>query len=325
MLEKNISVVIPAYNAADFIEEALDGIFKQTLLPNEVVIIDDGSIDKTCQIIQDWVSKSNPTYSVIVRSQVNSGISATRNLGIKIASGIWIAFLDADDIWEPMHLELLYAALELLPSAIASYGGGRLLEDGITQEGMYDDFWDNPSKKYGKKIDGSSFCSIDSEIFPRLIKGNFIKPSSLMVSSAAIQKSGSFREDLGTAEDREFLIRLILMGSFVYVPEAITKYRWHNDNASQVRNAKRNAENGLLAIQMVGVNKSLALTSTQMAACTDAITASAKDYLYICCQRGWQDYMGGIAFICQHLGWMRVLSCISLKQVVRSFWKSPIS
>lgn len=321
MLEKNISIVIPAYNAEHFIIEALDGIFNQTLPPKELVIIDDGSTDKTCQIIRDWILENNPTYSVIVRTQINSGISATRNLGIKLASGRWIAFLDADDIWEPRHLELLFSALELVPTAIASYGGGRLVENGVTQEGMYDDFWDNPSKNYGKKIDDSYFCLINSEIFPRLIKGNFIKPSSLMVSSSAIQKSGLFREDLGTAEDREFLIRLILIGDFVYVPEAITKYRWHADNASQVHNAKRNAENGLLAIQLVEVNKSLALTSVQMAACRDAITASAKNYLYICCQRGWHDYMNGVTFILRHFGWRRVLSSVSSKQIVHSFLK----
>ena len=55
MLEKNISIVIPAYNAEHFIIEALDGIFNQTLLPKELVIIDDGSTDKTCQIIRDWI------------------------------------------------------------------------------------------------------------------------------------------------------------------------------------------------------------------------------------------------------------------------------
>lgn len=299
----------------------MDGIFNQTLLPKELVTIDDGSTDRTCQIIRDWILENNPTYSVIVHTQVNSGISATRNLGIKLASGRWIAFLDADDIWEPRHLELLFSALELVPTAIASYGGGRLVENGVTQEGMYDDFWDNPSKNYGKKIDDSYFCLINSEIFPRLIKGNFIKPSSLMVSSSAIQKSGLFREDLGTAEDREFLIRLVLIGDFVYVPEAITKYRWHADNASQVHNAKRNAENGLLAIQLVELNKSLALTSVQMAACRDAITASAKNYLYICCQRGWHDYMNGVTFILRHFGWRRVLSSVSSKQIVHSILK----
>jgi len=143
----DVSVVIPAYNAENFIVDALESIAKQTVLPKEVIVINDGSRNHTRKVIQDWISQSKMTFSVYLHSQENRGISAARNMGMKKSSGMWIAFLDADDIWENNHLEVLTDATRVLPSAIAAYGGGRLMANGEIQQRLYDDFWDNPSKK----------------------------------------------------------------------------------------------------------------------------------------------------------------------------------
>ena len=103
--ESNISVIVPAYNAERYLGQALTSIQNQTLLPMEVIVVDDGSTDATAQIAE--------THSIQPRTirQSNSGAAAARNLGVQEAQAEWIAFLDADDLWEPGKLESQQNAL----------------------------------------------------------------------------------------------------------------------------------------------------------------------------------------------------------------------
>jgi len=96
----NISVVIPPYNAENFLKRNLDSISTQTLKPFEIIIVDDGSTDQTAEIAKSY--KENKVHFI---HQKNSGASAARNTGIRAANGEWIAFLDADDEWQGHHLE----------------------------------------------------------------------------------------------------------------------------------------------------------------------------------------------------------------------------
>ena len=98
----SVSVVIPAYNAAEHISRALDSVLAQTLLPDEIIVVDDGSADDTQQVVQKYLDR------VIYIYQSNSGVSAARNTGIEAARSEWIAFLDSDDEWysEKLHLQI---------------------------------------------------------------------------------------------------------------------------------------------------------------------------------------------------------------------------
>ena len=93
----NISVIIPTYNTADFIEEAINSVWEQTLQPLEVIVVDDGSTDNTCDIL-----KRNKNIEVYYQN--NLGPASARNYGIQKSNGHFIAFLDADDLWKPDHL-----------------------------------------------------------------------------------------------------------------------------------------------------------------------------------------------------------------------------
>ncbi|MHC5183928.1 MAG: glycosyltransferase family 2 protein [Planctomycetota bacterium] len=90
-----VSVVIPAYNAEACIERAVDSVLAQSLPVHEIIVVDDGSSDKTCQVVEQFGDK------VVLILQANAGVSVARNTGIKVAKGNWIAFLDADDEWLP--------------------------------------------------------------------------------------------------------------------------------------------------------------------------------------------------------------------------------
>ena len=104
----DISVIIPTYNRAANIKTAIDSVLKQTCLPHELIVVDDGSRDHTAEIVKSINSTILKYYY-----QKNSGGAAARNTGMKHAKGKWIAFLDSDDTWKP---EKLYRQVELISS-----------------------------------------------------------------------------------------------------------------------------------------------------------------------------------------------------------------
>lgn len=318
MLSSSISVVIPAYNAESFIEDALDSINSQTLLPSEVIIVNDGSVDNTTELIERWIAHHSPIYPINLHSQKNRGISGARNEGIKIAKSHWIALLDADDIFEPNHLEELSNVVSKFPKVVAAYGAGRVFSNNFIHDLRYDDFWDNPSQSFGIKIDDTELLRINNSIFPRLIKGNFIKPSSLIFLRNLALDIGLFNERLIAAEDREFLVRLIRKGDFIYTPVAITRYRWHENNATQTKNSKRNSENGLMALKVVRENKDLNLGPDEIESCNDVIRTAVHEYLYIASQAGVFEYLKSIKFINVNFKSINSLPGLNVKDFIRS-------
>ncbi|MDZ4150125.1 glycosyltransferase family 2 protein, partial [Methylicorpusculum sp.] len=106
-----ISAVIPAYNSALFIQDAISSIKKQSRTVDEIIVIDDGSMDNTEEIISN-LNDPNIRYF----KQLNQGPSAARNFGIQKAKGDWIAFLDADDQWTPDKIDLQLKTLDRSPS-----------------------------------------------------------------------------------------------------------------------------------------------------------------------------------------------------------------
>lgn len=110
-----VSVVIPAFNAARYLSAAIGSVFAQTIPVAEIVVVDDGSQDATAS-----VASSFPGVRVV--AQRHRGIAATRNRGIEAASGDWIAFLDADDLWFPDKLERQVALANTSPSTTLVFG-----------------------------------------------------------------------------------------------------------------------------------------------------------------------------------------------------------
>lgn len=99
-----ISVIIPMYNSSTTILRTLNSIKNQTVLPFEVIVVDDGSIDQSAKIVEDFIS-NNSSLNIQLVKKINGGVSTARNLGIKLAKGDWIALLDSDDEWLPNKLE----------------------------------------------------------------------------------------------------------------------------------------------------------------------------------------------------------------------------
>jgi glycosyltransferase involved in cell wall biosynthesis len=118
----NISVVIPLYNKETSISRCLDSVLNQTLSPMEIVVVDDGSVDNSVEIVTSYQSP----YIRLIK-QKNSGVSSARNKGYQVSSGKWIAFLDADDYWDPGFLQEIEKLMKLYP-ACGAYGTSYYLQ-----------------------------------------------------------------------------------------------------------------------------------------------------------------------------------------------------
>jgi glycosyltransferase involved in cell wall biosynthesis len=310
----NVSVVIPAYNAEAFIIAAMDSVAWQQPPPAEMIVVDDGSRDTTANLVAAWIS-GHPGLHTRLLAQPNGGISAARNAGISAASGDWIALLDADDVWERDHLAQLEAALRKAPQAIAAYGAGRLLVDDEVRPGYYDAYWDSPALVLGIPIAGSDCMLLNTAIVERLIRGNFIKPTSLMMLRAAALAAGLFDVTLRASEDREFLVRLIFEGDFIYTPKAISQYRWHSNNSTAEKNTLCTMAWGLMALQVIGRDRSKLLNQSQRLTVRKEVDSSVRTYLYTSARRGGRQYAVALRLVWTLFGGRCLLRGTKLKHL----------
>ena len=119
MMEKLVSVIIPAYNIERYISRCLDSIMAQTYNNLEIIVIDDGSKDQTAEILDDYQKRDS---RIIVVHKENGGVSSARNNGLDIATGDYISFVDGDDLIESNMYEILVKILEKEKTDIAHCG-----------------------------------------------------------------------------------------------------------------------------------------------------------------------------------------------------------
>ncbi len=203
----SISVVIPAYNAAAFVGEAVASVLGQTRQPDEIIVVDDGSTDGTAALVRR-------TYpSVIVLEQPNSGVSIARNNGLDAARGDWVAFLDADDVWAPTKLERQWARIAAGPSDLVCVHCNYYFFGLRTGESMVPDAVTRGDYR-----------------FPAHFLEWLIVPSTAIVRRASCGRFAAFCSGYG--EDVIFFAELSLVGQFAYEPEALVGYRKHGASQS---------------------------------------------------------------------------------------------
>jgi len=128
-VRRRVSVIIPVFNAARYIGPAIQSVLDQTVQAHEVIVVDDGSTDDSAPIAEG--------YAVTLLRQENSGVSDARNLGVQHATGDYLAFLDADDLWTPTKLEDQLQALEDYPDAGYALGYLRHFFEGDEQPAWF--------------------------------------------------------------------------------------------------------------------------------------------------------------------------------------------
>jgi glycosyltransferase involved in cell wall biosynthesis len=208
-----VSVVIPAYNAMTYLPETLASVLRQTFSDFEVLIVDDGSSD---QIVQ-WASQVTDSRVKLI-SQQNQGVSAARNTGIAQAQGEYIAFIDADDLWEPTKLEKQVRCLEDNPAV-----------------GMVHT-WMAEIDEQGKPTGGVMASNAEGEVWKQLVEQNTVACSSVMVRRCCFETLGVFAPRNACpvdVEDWEMWIRIASRYPFAVIKEPLMRYRQHPNNTSK--------------------------------------------------------------------------------------------
>jgi glycosyltransferase involved in cell wall biosynthesis len=216
-----LSVVIPTYNHGPFVTEAVKSVLAQTRLPNEIVVVDDGSTDDTANRLQPFMDR------IIYIHQENRGLAAARNTGIFASQSDWVAFLDADDIWYEGKVE---QQLDQIASADPSVGC------------VYTRF----------VIDAGDY-RILSQLPPRqgnltlrdLIRKNWVGVLTTAVRRDLLLEIGAFDEELSATEDWDLWLRLAAAHiGFEYLPIPLAQYHlsmssMHADPGRMERNAEK--------------------------------------------------------------------------------------
>ena len=203
MTKPFVTVLIPAYNAAETIQRAVDSALAQTYRNCEIVVVDDGSRDTTADIV-------TTLYGDRVRLLCltsNQGESAAMNEGIAAAEGELIAFLDADDEWLPDKLAKQIDALSRNPDAVM-----------VSCACLFTDVRGNVFREFGMPPPG-----IDKyEVWRPLLAGSFIAKPCVVARKAALRDVGQFDTNLAIAADQDMWIRLAMTGAVEFVPEFLT-------------------------------------------------------------------------------------------------------
>jgi glycosyltransferase involved in cell wall biosynthesis len=213
-----VSIIIPAYNASKYIARTLDSACAQTYSNLEIIVVNDGSTDGTPRIVAEAMI-SDPRIRMI--TTVNRGVAEARNIGIEMAAGSYLAFLDADDLWHPTKIEKQVRALEALPLA---WGGVYTL--------YY--FINDADEILG--AGGSRFER--GYIYARHISSKFVgNGSALLVRREVIDIIGGFDPSyaaagIGGCEDLDFELKLFARYKIEAVPERLVGYRVYPGNMS---------------------------------------------------------------------------------------------
>lgn len=187
-----VSVVIPTYNRAHCIQRAVDSVLNQTFPPLEILVIDDGSVDGTEELFLDA-----PATVQYVRKS-NGGVSSARNLGVSLARGNWIAFLDSDDAWMPTKLEEQVNCLRATNTVVCFTG--TVLENGERHDGIQNLDPALGAGQYGSYRSPFEFI-FKSEQHPMI--------QSLVVRKDVFVHAGGFDESLCVAEDTALFYDLV--------------------------------------------------------------------------------------------------------------------
>ena len=203
-----VSVIIPVFNAEQYIEATLDSVFAQTYSNLQVIVVDDGSTDRSRELLTKFADK------IQLIAINNSGVSVARNLAVKHAKGEWLAFIDADDIWLPNKLEVQLSRLGACK-------------------------WSHTNSFYiGSHYQGTETRSdftpqFAGKVFDKLVLENFITTSTVLIHRSVYQEVGGFDESLASLEDWQLWLNIAKTYPVAYVSEPLAQYRVYNGSTSR--------------------------------------------------------------------------------------------
>ncbi|MFO1257175.1 MAG: glycosyltransferase [Gammaproteobacteria bacterium] len=223
-----ISIIMPCYNAQKTLPETLNSIPRQSYSNWELIAIDDGSKDKTLKLLNDFRDRYPKQVKII--SHPNQGQVKSKNRGLEIAQGSFIAFMDADDLWHPQKLnsQLTYM-LEHAEIGLC-YTNGEYIDEASNHTGP---IGINPR--------------LSGQCLHEFLMGNAIVASSVMIKKEIISQVGYFDESLTACENWELWTRISSISEIGVIDESLVYYRRHSHNMSH--NIEKMKRNRILVIQ----------------------------------------------------------------------------
>jgi glycosyltransferase involved in cell wall biosynthesis len=220
-------VIIPCYNQANFLPDAIESVLRQTHSRSEVVVVDDGSSDETSRVAASY-------REVRVVRQQNQGVAEARNRGFRESSGECIVFLDSDDRLRPRALEAELDALRSAPNAAFSHG------------------WCDLIAADGSFLAPSHRRIVEGDYYTTLLRQNFLQTLTMMIRRASIEAIGGFGVGVDGAEDYDLWLRLARLYGGAACREVVADYRQHP--ASLSRRAELMSQSVLRVLQRQAVH-----------------------------------------------------------------------
>ncbi len=214
MVNHKVSIIIPTYNHASYLPDAIKSVLSQTFKNFEIIVVNDGSTDNTVDVLQPYMGMIKYIY------KDNGGLSSARNVGIRNSTGEYIVFLDADDMLMPDKLKIQSVILDENPDI------------GMVYSDEYIIYGDDKDKKYTAR-DGRQLPS--GNIFKDLFLESFIAVMTAMVRRTCFDRIGFFDESLLCNEDDDMWLRIATQWSILFSDYRSAIRRIHSSNMSRDR------------------------------------------------------------------------------------------
>jgi teichuronic acid biosynthesis glycosyltransferase TuaG len=211
--EPFVSIVIPNYNNAHFLGDAIQSVLNQTYQNFEIIVVDDGSTDNSRDVVSNFGERVRYIW------QENKGLGGARNTGIMAAKGEYIGFLDADDQWIPNFLEIMVSLTQKYPDIAVFYCNARYMD----KQGV-----DLPQSVGVRAIP-------PDRIYQALLRANFIIPSTILAKRSIIIDEGLFDQNcksLHGCEDWDLWLRIAPRHKFIGTQLSLVRYRLHGQTFS---------------------------------------------------------------------------------------------
>jgi hypothetical protein len=279
------TIVIPAYNPGRFLDEALESVASQTLLPDWVVVVDDGSSDGTHENALGLLERHRLPGTVI--RQENQGISAARNAGLAARRTDWVALLDSDDLWLPDHLACLEHAILHCPDAVVAFGDSRFFGDSRSRTDL---LASAATRKLSVETPAADVHILSELVFDELLPGLFFPVSATSFRMDLGEPEPRFDVSLRSGEDRFFFLQMARRGRFVFIDRQISRTRRHSANTTNhVNSARLHADVLTLLARIEGFD----LNDLQRGAVRRSATRAAEALVYASSQQGLSAYLAG--------------------------------
>lgn len=320
---QKVGVIIPAYNAARFIKATLDSILVQKRMPNEVIVVDDGSTDGTADIVQQHSLNASGLLKIIIKK--NEGVAAARNTGILASKSDWLVPLDADDVLKPNHIQDLMAHAEAT----------NLSEEVGLIFGVAERFFDSPKTEFECRnlpdfraisLSLSSgqlqpdLHELNRDVVSQLLTGNFIPSCGSIFRRMYGGTLRLYDQRLRYCEDRDFYLKIALSSKIQFLDRPVCGIYRHSTNASAFNNSYATTRAAIsLLYKFTNSTDSKSLTNKELGVAKTELHKTIRTFLYSASVLGIFKYMEALKFL---RNWTSTFYLINMRDLARAIYFS---